>query len=159
VSNAVLVASSAGNADFAWREHTNFAQGTEAHYYLRIRMSNNATIWTGPVYVTYDAAAVTAVGDAPARGELQMAVGPNPTFGHVTASFTLPQPVRNADLAIFDASGRRVRTLLDGPLAAGPQTVTWTGHDDQGRAAPAGIFFIRLSADSRIAVRKLLLIR
>jgi lamin tail-like protein/flagellar hook capping protein FlgD len=159
VSNAVLVASSAGNADFAWREHTNFAQGTEAHYYLRIRMSNNATIWTGPVYVTYDAAAVTAVGDAPARGELQMAVGPNPTFGHVTASFTLPQPVRNADLAIFDASGRRVRTLLDGPLAAGPQAVTWTGHDDQGRAAPAGIFFIRLSADSRIAVRKLLLIR
>jgi hypothetical protein len=159
VSNAVLVASSAGNADFAWREHTNFAQGTEAHYYLRIRMSNNATIWTGPVYVTYDAAAVTAVGDAPARGELQMAVGPNPTFGHVTASFTLPQPVRNADLAIFDASGRRVRTLLDGPLAAGPQTVTWTGHDDQGRVAPAGIFFIRLSADSRIAVRKLLLIR
>src|SRR5204862_236545 len=83
-----------------------------------IRMSNNATIWTGPVYVTYDPASVTAVGDAPARGELQMAVGPNPTFGQVTASFSLPQPVRDADLAIFDASGRRVRTLLDGPSAA-----------------------------------------
>ena len=159
VSNAVLVASSAGNADFAWREHAVFAPGTEAHYYLRIRMSNNATIWTGPVYVTYDPASVTAVGDAPARGELQMAVGPNPTFGQVTASFSLPQPVRDADLAIFDASGRRVRTLLDGPLAAGPQTVTWTGHDDGGRPAPAGIFFIRLSADRRVAVRKLLLIR
>jgi flagellar hook assembly protein FlgD len=88
-----------------------------------------------------------------------MAVGPNPTFGHVTASFSLPQPVRDADLAIFDASGRRVRTLLDGPLGAGPQVVTWTGHDDGGRAAPAGIFFIRLSADRRVAVRKVLLIR
>ena len=159
VSNAVLVASSAGNGDFAWREHTVFTPGTEAHYYLRIRMSNNATIWSGPVYVTYDPAAVTAVQDPSSKGQIELTAGPNPTFGHVTASFSLPQAVRNADLAIFDASGRRVRTLLEGPLAAGPQSVTWTGRDDAGRIAPAGLFFIRLSADQRSVVKKLLLIR
>jgi hypothetical protein len=159
VSNAVLVASSAGNADFAWREHTTFTPGTEVHYYLRIRMSNSATIWTGPVYVTYDPAAVTAVGDPPAGGGIEMAVGPNPTYGRVAASFSLPNAVRNADLAIFDASGRRVKTLLNGPLAAGPQLVTWTGHDDDGRPTPSGIFFLRLSADQRTAVKKVLMIR
>ena len=159
VSNAVLVAESAGNSDFAWREHATFTPGTEVHYYLRIRMSNSATIWTGPVYVTYDPAAVTAVGDSPARGEIEMAVGPNPTYGRVAASFTLPNAVRSADLAIFDASGRRVRTLINGPLAAGPQLVTWTGHDDGGRPTPSGIFFLRLSADERTAVKKVLMIR
>jgi flagellar hook capping protein FlgD len=136
-----------------------FTPGTEAHYYLRIRMSTNATIWTGPVYVTYDPAAVTAVAEPPLKGRLELAVGPNPTYGHVTASFSLAQPARNADLAIFDPSGRRVRTLLNGPLAAGPQSVTWTGHDDNGRVTPSGIFFIRLSADEISAAKKVLLIR
>ena len=158
VSNAVLVASSTNNADFAWREHTVFTAGTEVHYYLRIRTSNSATIWTGPVYVTYDPAVALAVGDPP-RGMIEMAVGPNPTTSRVTASFSLPYAVRNADLAIFDASGRRVRTLIDGPLAAGPQIVTWTGSTDDGRAAPSGLFFMRLAAGQLVAVKKVLLVR
>lgn len=159
VSNAVLVASSAGNADFAWREHTTFTPGTVVHYYLRIRMSTNATIWTAPVYVTYDPSNATAVLDPPARGRLDLAVSPNPAFSRVAANFSLPHAVRNADLAIFDASGRRVKTLLSGPLAAGPQVVTWTGHDEVGRAAPSGIFFVRLNADEYSVVKKVLLIR
>ncbi|HEY2956285.1 MAG TPA: lamin tail domain-containing protein [Candidatus Eisenbacteria bacterium] len=158
-SNAVLVASSVGSSEFSWREHTVFTAGAEAHYYLRIRMSNNATIWTGPVYVTYDPSAVTAVDDRPNRGQIELVAGPNPTFGQVTANFSLPQAARNADLAIFDATGRRVRTLLNGPLAAGPQRVTWTGRDDVGRPAPSGVYFLRLGADQRVAVKKVLLIR
>ena len=159
VSNAVVVASSAGNADFAWREHDVFQPGTEAHYYLRIRTNTNATIWTGPVYVTYDAADPTAVGDPPAQGRIEMAVGPNPSHGRMAARFSLPHAVRNADLAVFDASGRRVKTLLNGPLAAGPQLVTWTGVDDTGRAVPSGIFFLRISADEHSAVKRVLMIR
>jgi hypothetical protein len=158
-SNAVLVASNIGNSEFAWREHTVFTPGTEVHYYLRIRLNTNSTIWTGPVYVTYDPEAVTAVGDPPARDGIQLAVGPNPTRGHVTASFSLPVAVRSAEVAIFDANGRRVKSLIDGPLAAGPQLVTWSGRDDDGRAAPAGIFFLRIDAQPYTAVRKVLLIR
>jgi flagellar hook assembly protein FlgD len=109
--------------------------------------------------VTYDPEAVTAVGDPPARDGIQLAVGPNPTRGHVTASFSLPVAVRSAEVAIFDANGRRVKSLIDGPLAAGPQLVTWSGRDDDGRAAPAGIFFLRIDAQPYTAVRKVLLIR
>ena len=159
VSNAVVVASSIGNSSFAWRERTSFAPGTEAHYYLRIRKSNTATIWTGPVYVTYDPAGPTAVGDAVIGSELSMAVGPNPSLGRVTASFTLPRDTRQADLAVYDASGRRVTTLLAGPLAAGTHSVVWTGSDDRQRSAPVGIFFIRLATEGRSVVRKVLLVR
>jgi hypothetical protein len=159
VSNAVLVASNVGSQDFAWREHTVFTPGTEAHYYLRIRMSTNATIWTGPVYVTYDPSSTTGIGDVHPGGAIELTVGPNPTFGRVTANFSLPRDVRNADVAVYDASGRRVKTLISGPLTAGAQYVTWTGHDDAGRAAPAGIYFLRIGADERSAVKKVLMIR
>jgi hypothetical protein len=159
LSNALLVASSTGNPDFAWREHTVFTPGTEVHYYMRIRTSNNATIWTGPVYVTYDPAVALAVGEEPGRDAIEMVVGPNPTYGQVTASFALTRDVPFADLAVFDASGRRVKTLISGPLGAGPQLVTWTGRDDDGRIAPSGIFFMRLATDRRATVRKVLMIR
>ena len=159
VSNAEVVASNIGNSSFAWRELATFTPGTEAHYYMRIRMSTNATIWTGPVYVTYDPASVTAVGDVPIGSELAMAVGPNPSFGRVTASFTLPRESRRAALAVYDASGRHVTTLLAGPLAAGPHAITWTGLDDSNRRAPSGIFFLRLATEDRSVVRKVLLIR
>lgn len=159
-SNAVVVASSAGNGDFAWRERQTFAAGTEAHYYLRIRMLNNATVWTGPIYVKYDPAAVTGVGDGPRTGSrLALLAHPNPAFGRVTAAFTLPSAVDHADLRVYDATGRLVNTLLSGPLAAGTQRVEWTGLDENGRTAPAGIFFLRLDTGRETVARKILLVR
>ena len=160
VSNAVVVAASTGNAEFAWRERQTFATGTEAHYYLRIRMLDNSTAWTGPVYVKYDPAAVTGIDDGPRTGStLALFASPNPAFGRVTASFTLPKATDHADLRIYDASGRLVNTLLSGPLAAGPQRVEWTGLDENDRPAPAGIFFLQLRTGREMVSRKVLLVR
>ena len=103
--------------------------------------------------------APAAVGDRPSGGTIELAVGPNPSRGRVTATFALPHATQNADVAIFDATGRRVKTLIHGPLAAGPQTVTWTGHDDAGRATLSGIFFMRIQADEHAAVKKVLMVR
>ena len=157
-STAVVVATSHGNSSFAWRERQTFPAGTEAHYYARIRMSDNSQIWTGPVYVKYDPSAVTAVGDRPFDG-LALAAGPNPFHGRVQAQFTLAAATDDAELSLFDASGRRVKTLIGGPLAAGPHRVEWTGVDEAGRASPAGIYFMRLRAGGQFAVQKVLLVR
>jgi hypothetical protein len=59
-----------------------------------------------------------------------------------------------ARLAVFDVTGRRVRTLLDAPLAAGPHAVTWDGRDAAGRAVAAGVYFVRLERDGAVSVRK-----
>lgn len=158
-SNAVVVATSLGSSEFAWRERTTFPPGTEAHYYLRIRMNDNANIWTGPVYVTYDPAASTAVGDVDASNGLRLAASPNPAYHQVRASFTLPRAAMRAGLSVYDANGRHVKTLLDGPLAAGTHQLAWTGTDDLGRPAPAGIFFMRLDTDGLSKVQKVVLMR
>jgi hypothetical protein len=160
VSNAVVVATSTGNADFAWRERQSFAAGTEAHYYLRIRMLDNSTVWTGPVYVKYDPAAVTGVDDGPLPGvKLALAATPNPAFGRVTASFTLPSATDHADLRLYDAAGRLVNTLISGPVAAGTQRIEWTGLDENGRTSPAGIYFLKLNVGSQVVSRKVLFVR
>jgi hypothetical protein len=50
-----------------------------------------------------------------------------------------------ARLAVHGAGGRLVR-VLPGPAAAGEQVLVWDGRDGRGRAAPAGVYFLRLEA-------------
>ncbi len=59
-----------------------------------------------------------------------------------------------ASLAIHDAAGRRVAVLVDAVLPAGPHRVAWRAS---GR--PSGVYFARLRAGDRTAVRRLVLLR
>lgn len=87
----------------------------------------------------------TAVGGAPAAFALHPAA-PNPFNPTTTFSFDLPAAAP-VSLHVFDAAGRRVRTLLaDAPAAAGRNEARWNGRDDAGRTAPAGVYFYRLDA-------------
>ncbi len=70
---------------------------------------------------------------------------PNPFRSSTTVRFALPQP-GPVDIAVYDLSGRRVRTLLAGALDAGEQRATWDGRDDSGARVVAGIYFVRLRA-------------
>ncbi len=158
-STATRVAWSTGNSEFAWHEPTTFTPGTEAHYYLRIRMADNQSLWTGPVYVTYDPASPAAVSGAPTTGQLALAAHPIPARGKVTAEFTLPRPEGRVRLGVYDLTGRRVRTLWDRGLEAGAHRLEWNGLTDRGESAPGGVFFLRLETSAGSAGKKILLIR
>ncbi len=86
-----------------------------------------------------------SVGGPPAAVLSLAAVRPNPSQGSRTLRFSLPVagPVR---LELYDPSGRRVRTLAAGTLAAGSHERSWDGRDDRGHVAPAGLYFVRLRA-------------
>ena len=72
------------------------------------------------------------------------AVRPNPFRGQTTFAFMLDRP-GPASLTVLDATGRRVRELAAPQLgASGPQSVTWEGRSDNGRVAPAGVYWVRL---------------
>jgi hypothetical protein len=70
---------------------------------------------------------------------------PNPFAQSTTLSFSLvrPSPV---ELAVYDAAGRRVTTLLNESRTAGVHAVQWDGHDDAGAAVASGIYWARLHA-------------
>lgn len=62
-------------------------------------------------------------------------------------------------LAIYDPTGRRVATLLEGRQGPGRHTVTWTGRTDTGAAAQSGVYFCRLEAGAEQQTLRLLITR
>jgi len=64
---------------------------------------------------------------------------PNPVHGSTQFAFDLPQAA-SVSLAIYDAGGRRIETLADGPWPAGRHRVDWVVARN-GRTLPAGLYF------------------
>ena len=91
---------------------------------------------------------------APATRLALSAPAPNPARGACRLELILPA-AGSAEAAIFDASGRRVRTLLAGRAEAGRHALGWNGLDERGRRAPAGVYFVRASAAGATATRRL----
>jgi len=83
---------------------------------------------------------------------------PNPFSPSTSLSFSLSSS-QSVRLTVVDAAGRIVRNLLDAPLAAGRHQANWDGLDDHGRAAPSGIYFVRLLSEQGEASGKLVLAR
>jgi hypothetical protein len=73
-----------------------------------------------------------------------LTVGPNPFSTRTTIRFGLPDGGLSTRLAVFDAGGRRIRTLIDGARPAGPNSEIWNGRDDSGNIVSAGVYFLRL---------------
>lgn len=83
---------------------------------------------------------------------------PNPFNPAVALRFELARPGL-ARLAVYDARGRRLATLLDEHRPAGAHEATWRGTDAQGRPQPSGVYFVRLEADGAARTVKLTLAR
>lgn len=86
---------------------------------------------------------VTGVDDDRPAVAPAIAAAPNPFRTQSMVRFTLPAAA-TARVGVRDLAGRAVRTLVDGPLGAGPQAVAWDGADDAGRALPSGVYFIEV---------------
>jgi len=70
-------------------------------------------------------------------------VRPNPFTEGAAVRFDLPSatPVR---LQVFDPSGRRIATLMDGVSEVGRHMVSWDGRHMNGQRVGAGVYFIKL---------------
>lgn len=90
----------------------------------------------------------TSAGVAPPAGGAGFALGsvaPNPFRDGVDVSFSLGRGAR-VDAVVFDLLGREVRTVARGRwMEAGPQSLRWDGRTAEGRGAPAGVYFLRVS--------------
>jgi flagellar hook assembly protein FlgD len=62
------------------------------------------------------------------------------------------------NLTIFDIAGRKVRTLVDGNLAAGYHQRAWDGKGMDGSQARAGVYFYRLTTERGSLGRRMILL-
>ena len=103
------------------------------------------------------------VGDTPSsevvvrRSALRPNV-PNPFNPRTTVYFDLAQagPVT---VRVYSVSGRLVRTLVSGEMAAGQHQVMWDGIDDAGRSVASGTYLVQLVARDRTDSRSMVLLK
>ena len=94
------------------------------------------------------------IGESTSASGLQLANSPNPLTASTAITFQLAEPT-NVSLDIYDASGRIVRSLVQGQLAAGPQRVEWDATRSSGEKVPSGVYYYRIQAGSELDVRSL----
>lgn len=82
---------------------------------------------------------------------------PNPFAPRTTIEFEV-RGASHARLTVYDAMGRRVRTLFHGP-AVGRHSIDWDGRDDAGRAVGAGVYFAKLTAGGSSETMRMILLR
>lgn len=88
----------------------------------------------------------TEFGLSPAR--------PSPFRSQTVLSYRLGVQA-HVRLAIVDAAGRLVRSLVDEDRPAGEHTAVWDGRADDGRSAPTGLYFAVLDGLSARSVTRL----
>jgi hypothetical protein len=83
---------------------------------------------------------------------------PNPFGASTTFRLTLDAPA-DAEVGVYDLSGRRLATLHKGPLAIGSHPFTWDGRIEGGSRAHAGVFFVRASVAGKTTMQKLVMLK
>jgi hypothetical protein len=86
------------------------------------------------------------------------AVFPNPFNPQTTILYSLPVKAF-VHLAIFDARGCLVKTLIDGLESAGQGLITWNGENENGTEVASGVYFCRLTAGKETISKKMVLLR
>jgi len=83
---------------------------------------------------------------------------PNPFNPQTTIRFSLPQ-TEDVRLAIYDVSGRLVKTLVNEHREAGHHEVIWRGQDNSNRRVATGTYFYVIQAGDFHQVHKMSLIK
>jgi len=97
----------------------------------------------------------------PDGAELAFSVGrcaPNPFTGGTSLAITLPSET-DVTVAVYDAAGRRVRSLASGAFGRGVHEVVWDGRDHAGQPVAAGVYFCRVKAGETEHLRTAVMLR
>ena len=83
---------------------------------------------------------------------------PNPFTGFTNLPFILEKPGR-AELSITDMRGTVVRVLGAGTYEKGIHSVSWDGTGASGNILPAGVYLYKLSTESNVQYKRVVIIR
>jgi len=121
--------------------------------------------WRGLTTSSAEPLRIVALGEADDRGDddaarlgldadgLSLAQNrPNPFHGRTTISFSLPEEA-SVRLSVYDVTGRRVMTLVDGTQPAGVHSV-----EMDSRILNPGVYFYRLVAAGESVQRKMVIL-
>jgi flagellar basal-body rod modification protein FlgD len=81
---------------------------------------------------------------------------PNPFRNTTGIRLALAGAEGSVRVEVFDVSGRLVRAIFAGPLAAGSHSFAWDGRDSDGRSSGSGLYFLRAQTSNGTLETKLI---
>ena len=99
----------------------------------------------------------TGVGELKDTGTIR-GVSSCPCMGGTVIYYYLEEEV-DVRLAVYDAIGREIRTLVNERKQRGLHSVKWDGCDQDGNKVKAGVYFCVIKVNGTVATRKMILIR
>ena len=143
----------------------------QTYSFTDVRLTNGVTYWYkledvafdgtrtmhGPISVTPQAEEAVEVQALPTEFGLSQNV-PNPFNPRTTIVYQLPE-ASEVRLAVYNAAGQRIRTLVDETKEAGSYQAVWNGADDAGKPMAGGVYLYELRAGDFVQVRRMVLIR
>jgi len=83
---------------------------------------------------------------------------PNP-FNPVTKiAFSLSEDA-NVTIDIYNVRGEKIKTLIDGAMAADNYLVNWNGTDDNQNSVASGVYFYKMKAGRYTSTKKMILMK
>ncbi len=113
-----------------------------------IEMDADGTVTYGSIETIAEGTNTSVEPPSPVESARLLSVQPNPSRGQAQVTFTL-DAASPVVLEVYDLLGRRVATLENGTLPAGPHTRAWSD------AAPAGIYYVRLQTGGEVHTQSL----
>ncbi|MCX6833339.1 MAG: T9SS type A sorting domain-containing protein [candidate division Zixibacteria bacterium] len=105
----------------------------------------------------------TDVVDDPGQGTLPEVFAlsqnyPNPFNNSTIISFSLARS-SNVRVEIVNILGQTVKSFDLGLKSAGGHALEWNGEDNRGTKVTSGVYFCRITAGDKVAVRKMVLLK
>lgn len=135
----------------------------DGSYWWRVRSYDNINNWSDfsvPWKLTVQSAGIEGQPDAPGLPQTVRLspVRPNPSRIKSEINYQLPKAGPVA-IELYNITGARVATLVNGLKSAGYHTITWDLRDSQGCRVANGVYFLRLTSGALSTGTKITVIR
>jgi len=83
---------------------------------------------------------------------------PNPFNPETTIEYDIEKDC-DVTLKIYNLAGQLIKTLVDEYQTAGHHTITWYGDTDGGGEVASGVYFYRIKAGDKAAIKKMVVLK
>jgi parallel beta-helix repeat protein len=107
--------------------------------------NGSAIVDMGAYEIPSSATGTPEVAGVGASGIALIPPRPNPFKSETQVAFRI-DTTQHVSMCVYDAAGRKVRSLFEGARGPGMHSVDWDGRSDDGRPVSTGVYLLRLSA-------------
>jgi ligand-binding sensor domain-containing protein len=141
-----------------WTHFTRY-DGLASNSVNGVDVDKNGVVWLATQEgVSCFIPGTSVAGEEDRPSVVVMANYPNPFNSSTVIEFTFPVSSR-AELAVYNAGGQKVRTIVAGAMSAGRHSVVWDGRDERGRPVASGLYFARLVYGKNISVKRMVVMK